>query len=144
MCEQCLTWPISFGEPLRGFWLLRARRDGNDWKKGEWGLVQCNDPTFIWKTTPVVGSDKVFPYTDEFANAFDCPPTVGHALVTAAVERGYKLDTPFLSWLYFYLADWIAKTPYTEEDDPLPQREEFAPVDKTIGREPIIELEASD
>ena len=46
MCEQCLTWPVSFGEPLEGYFLMRARRDGNDWKKGEWGYIEQLDAAY--------------------------------------------------------------------------------------------------
>ena len=30
MCEQCLVNPLYFGEVLPGWYLIRARRDGND------------------------------------------------------------------------------------------------------------------
>lgn len=53
MCDQCLVNPIYFGQPLVGFTLARARRDGcEDWKKGEWGLIEVNDPTYYNSKIP--------------------------------------------------------------------------------------------
>ena len=45
MCEQCLVNPLYFGEVLPGWYLIRARRDGDIMKVGDWGMIQCNDPT---------------------------------------------------------------------------------------------------
>jgi len=52
MCEQCSAavdiWPI----PLEGWLLIRATRTGLSMEEGDWGLVECNDPDFIWSLTP--------------------------------------------------------------------------------------------
>lgn len=50
MCEQCMAGTNSWGEVLPGFVLMRATRDGNTMARGEWGLVVCNDPSFIFST----------------------------------------------------------------------------------------------
>lgn len=163
MCEQCLTWPVSFGSPLPGYTLMRARRNGNDWLQGEWGLVECNDPTYIWKATPT--PNPVFGMTDEEeeaflqsipedskeykrANAYCAPddfesaiwnsPLHGYRLVSAAIKRGYDpKDYNFARWLFDYLGEWLKTAPMEDEGDAFPSRESFAPVDLTIGRDPI-------
>lgn len=162
MCDQCLTWPVSFGSPLPGYTLMRARRDGCDWKRGEWGLIECNDPTFRWKSTPT--PNPTFGMTDEQENDFfetyekgtpeyaraslRAPedfreavygfPLEGFRLVTAAVERGYNPENAgFESWLFDYLGEWLKTAPMEDEGDAFPNRESFAPVDLTIGRDPI-------
>ena len=137
MCEQCLTWPVSFGQPLEGFTLMRARRQGNDWRKGYWGLVECNDPTFMWKSTPIPLSEDDMPYgyPDEFATALICDPNSGYRLVAACMEKGYNQTTSLYSWLFDYLGRWLLTAPMTDEGDAFPNRESFAPVDLTIGRE---------
>ena len=52
MCEQCVARTNSWGEILPGFALLRATAEGDQMSKGNWGLVQCNDPDFVWGMTP--------------------------------------------------------------------------------------------
>ncbi len=155
MCEQCLVNPVYFGEPLPGFFLARARRDGNDWKKGDWGLIQCNDPTFYWTQTPTSNPtfgmndtelDKFMSYdltddqkariyhsniSDEFYNAFYCDPQTGHDLVEAAKQVGYE-SRSFIPWLFDYLGYWIEKTEGETDKDPFPEREKFAPTDYSI------------
>lgn len=165
MCEQCLTWPVSFGQPLPGYTLMRARRDGNEWMKGEWALIECNDPTFRWKTTPTpnpaYGMDaleeaafleRLEPGSEEYArvemwfppDAFVEGITTGtvvdsYKLVKAAIEKGYDIeeDGNFYSWFFDYLGEWIKNAEMVDEGDAFPKREEFAPVDLTIGKDPI-------
>lgn len=163
MCEQCLTWPISFGNPLPGYKLMRARRDGNDWKRGEWGLIQCNDPTFTWKKTPTpsptwgmtdeeeeaaleaMGDDHPDRYRalglglGDFEKAFNCSPTQGYELIAAAKKRGYnpKKHGFFTYWFFDYLGEWLKTAKIKDEGDQFPTREEFAPVDLTIGKDPL-------
>lgn len=54
MCEQCSAKTVLYGELLTGWYLVRATQDGLYMKKDEWGLVECNDPTFSFMTTPVI------------------------------------------------------------------------------------------
>lgn len=165
MCEQCLTWPVSFGQPLPGFTLMRARRDGNDWLKGEWGLVQCNDPSFQWKTTPTpsptwgMTDDEEDAYIEsiekdspeyqralysrhlgDFADEFSSMPAMtGYKLIKGAMDKGYdpKVHGFFSEWFFDYLGEWLKTAEMVDEGDPFPERESFAPVDLTIGRDPI-------
>ena len=162
MCEQCTTAAISFGEPLPGWYLKRARRDGNDWKKGEWGLIRSNDPTFKWSLTPTPSPmwgmtdeeeeawfeavDKTSPEYhrgiklilskefDEYEDQFMCDPRTGYMLITAAMERGYDPHASghIAHWLFDYLGEWLKTAPMEEEGDALP---DYGPVDYTIGRD---------
>lgn len=165
MCEQCLTWPISFGQPLSGFTLMRARRDGNDWMKGEWALVECNDPTFQWRVTPTPSpiwgmtddeEEAYFeslthgsPEYDRVSFAYDrgdfeevfsnMTAMTGYKMITAAMEKGYdqKQHGCFLPWFFDYLGEYLKDAPMEDEGDGFPNRQEFAPVDLSIGRHPI-------
>jgi hypothetical protein len=62
MCEQCNAETVMYVKPntnyvLPGYFLVRATKDGRIMKKDDWGLVQCNDPDFIWSITPVCDPD---------------------------------------------------------------------------------------
>lgn len=52
MCEQCLAETESWGEPIPGWFLVRATRPGDEMKLGDWGLVWCNDPSYTWSINP--------------------------------------------------------------------------------------------
>ena len=138
MCEQCLTHCITFGEVLPGFHLMRARRDGNEWKKGQWGLIEINDPTVVWYTTPVHHADitDYFDIPEEFLNAFKCYPVTGFRMVSAAKQVGYepRRDGFFEYWLYERLAKHIAENDFRVDDDPLPN---IIETDISIGKEPL-------
>ena len=77
MCEQCNAKTIIYVKEntnyvLPGYILVRATQDGREMKKGDWGLVDCNDPDFIWSVTPVCDPDDEL--TDEQIDALpeDC------------------------------------------------------------------------
>jgi hypothetical protein len=142
---------------------MRARRDGNDWMKGEWGLVECNDPTYIWKKTPtpspvwgmtddeeeifINGLTKDDPRRDRalglnqaaFSESFYGTPEQGHRLIEAAKTVGFDREKhgSFTYWFFDYLGEYLKTAVMVDEGDPFPKREEFAPVDLTIGRDPI-------
>lgn len=58
MCEQCVAKTEMYlttdsTPPIAGaYWLVRATVDGSEMKKDDWGLVTCNDPDFVFTTTP--------------------------------------------------------------------------------------------
>lgn len=141
MCEQCLTNAISFGEVLPGYFLMRARRNGIDWKQGEWGLVEANDPTFTWVSTPTTANcDDVIGPPDDFYEAFDCTPREGYALTMAAIQKGYDpKETSFQNWFFKYLERYLATAEIIDQDDPdqFPDREKTYPTDYSIGKDPL-------
>lgn len=55
MCEQCSAACDEYGQDtfIPGFYLSRATRDGLWMKTGDWGIVESNDPSFIFQTTPI-------------------------------------------------------------------------------------------
>lgn len=59
MCLQCLCNPDVFNRRIGPFVLMRATKDPypNDenpvWTANQFGLVECNDPTFFFTTLPV-------------------------------------------------------------------------------------------
>jgi hypothetical protein len=65
MCEQCCAKADEYGQDafIPGFYLCRATQDGHMMKAGDWGIVECNDPAFIFHTTPV--KDPWAGFTDE-------------------------------------------------------------------------------
>lgn len=164
MCEQCLTSPIYFGNPIPGFTLARARRQGNDWNIGEWGLIECNDPCIRWKITPTPSplwgmtddqEDDWYANVDrntpewhrgsKFPSAFskqfeDCGPDLGYRLINAAIQVGYDREKhgQFASWFFDYLGDYlITAIEDPDDDNPFPHRDEMFPIDPSIGRNPL-------
>jgi hypothetical protein len=52
MCEQCVANAHAWIDILPGWWLVRAHKDGNEMRAGQWGLMHCNDPSLILATDP--------------------------------------------------------------------------------------------
>lgn len=48
MCEQCAAKTLLVGEISKGFCLVKATRDGFEMKRGDYGIVRCNDPDIIF------------------------------------------------------------------------------------------------
>jgi hypothetical protein len=132
MCDQCLCNPIYFNQPIKGFTLARARKSGIDWKKGQWALIECNDPTYTWYTTPVIGKD----FTEEFQTAFYSQPESGHKLVDACIKAGYDLqkDGFVTAWLFDHLAAWIATTEFNQDEQ---THDNFQGTDYNIKKQPL-------
>lgn len=100
-------------------------------KKGDWGLVQSNDPSFIWAQTPVkdptfgktdaeLNEDKAWEGYDDFtevASKFDeelvSDPYDGWKLYDACLKAGYdrKVHGRLSYWLFDFLARWLEKNP---------------------------------
>jgi hypothetical protein len=71
--------------------------------------------------------------TLEGGSIMDC-----YNLVSACIEKGYDRSKHghIQLWLFDYLGEWLKTAPEEDEGDCFPNREEFAPVDLTIGRHP--------
>ena len=67
MCEQCCAKADGYGEFIPGYYLCRANQDGHYMKKGDWGIVITNDPSFFFHTTPI--KDPFHGMSDEQAEA---------------------------------------------------------------------------
>lgn len=123
MCEQCIVNPLYFGQPIPGYTLILARREGNDMPLSSWGLVECNDPTFVFTF-----DFTLFPGTDEWADAvwnvaddLVSHPYAGYHLVSSCMPLGYVCGSNFVEWLMNHLRTWLVKTQPETGDDPFPQ-----------------------
>jgi len=57
MCEQCEAKTLNYSKAeddtfLGKYHLVKATKDGYSMKAGDWGLVEVNDPDFIFSVTP--------------------------------------------------------------------------------------------
>lgn len=129
MCLQCNVASTSFGEVLPGWYLHQATKeadyDKEDWPKDWWGLVECNDPTFVFETTPELDPvfglnfdfkkstkeeiDKLSHWSSkahEFQHELVLDPESGHRLIEAAKQAGWiRKDHPnFAEWLFHRMA----------------------------------------
>jgi hypothetical protein len=120
MCTQCVVDPLYYGEFAPGWFLIRATKPDDDiMEVDDWGLVECNNPSIVFSTTPVVfdGFIKTFNRYIDFQEEFYMPPSVGYRLYDAMskvkipfrVKRKW-VDHSVLSFeqrFFYYLADFI-------------------------------------
>lgn len=68
MCMQCVAKSKNYGAVVPGLFLVRATKTVDNeifdsghhhWTKGQWGLVQSNDPDIFWDDEP-----QIEPHTD--------------------------------------------------------------------------------
>jgi len=118
MCEQCLTDAEDYGEPLPGWHLQRAVKNGMTWKAGEWGLIIQNGPEVTWRGELIEDPDLSEYSTEErkaqwedalerFDRALHVHPISGYKLVKAAIKVGYDQNSIFSCWLLNHLAVWV-------------------------------------
>jgi hypothetical protein len=115
MCEQCLVNPLYFGEVFPGWFLIRARRDGDLMKVGDWGLLECNDPSIIWSVTPIIKEPDSLTIAEfdarftVFCDELYVPPLIGYRLVKSVVDAGiFQMGNGnFNISLFEHLAKWI-------------------------------------
>lgn len=126
MCLQCETNAVHYGYPLPGFALMKAMKtdypnwpEGQKWKEGMYGLVECNDPTVYLTQTPMKDpgedssreEDRFFEVAD--ATEKDVMQTQYshkvYKLIAAATTKGYNPETDgrFGPWLTNYLAVYL-------------------------------------
>lgn len=133
MCTQCVVNPIYYGEIAPGWFLMRARKDeyGSDgMRAGEWGIVECNDPTIVFDVTPIVytNSEQTWETYYKFYYNFMFAPSVGYKFYNAVnsanipfrVRRQWLREGiyGFEQRLYYYLADFIKTAELDYGDDP--------------------------
>jgi hypothetical protein len=114
---MCSANVIYFGEFIKGWHLVRARKNGRVMKKRDWGLVRANDPEFIFSTIPVKDHDsdsKHNKFLDElvkFIPEIKNTPGMGYKLVEAFTSQNkYKRTDPYFEYFLFdYLAKFIQK-----------------------------------
>lgn len=146
MCECCSAevdeWNIG---PL-GWVLCRATSDGNLMKKGQWGLVESNDPTYIWTPKPMIDpvmgvvtdadwqkvTEAQFAesniFEDEaaiFAKALEGDVESGWHLYESGLKAGYnkELHGRFEPWLFDYLARWLLANPKPTLSNRMPRND---------------------
>jgi hypothetical protein len=107
MCEQCVAEAVQHGEVLPGWVLIRASRDGNLMKAGQWGLVSGNDPDYVWSATPRPEPPCQDPqwsaWSEEarhFEEALRADPPTGYLLYAAARQAGFIPEGRFAFWLF--------------------------------------------
>jgi len=139
MCEQCTAQTKTYGEVLPHWWLVQATKDGNEMKAGDFGLVQCNDPDYIWPENLAPRKDPAFGFTDEqFDNMteetgqewddfqeyveklgkhFNSDPMTGYYLVESAKTAGWKPEEYrfLMGWLSHRMAVAIERNPTADE-----------------------------
>jgi len=136
MCEQCSAEVDEFGHPLPGWMLCQATKNGGgqsfNMKKGQWGLVESNDPSFIWDIKPRIDPTEGFTdaeldkkgkefwdesnkWIDEataFGKALVGGPEEGWTLYEAALKAGYTKDKGAVCfWLFDFLGRWLEANP---------------------------------
>lgn len=132
MCEQCCAKTETFLEPFPRWWLVRATKDGNIMRKGQWGLVHRNDPDFIWSVEPKL--EPLTELSDEEINALPKDSKLwddfnnwvadvetfrkslehhvsleaSWELIESARKAGYESEkSDFCTWLFNYLAEYL-------------------------------------
>lgn len=118
MCTQCVVDPLYYGEFAPGWFLIRATKPDYDMEADDWGLVECNNPSVVFSTTPVVDEFvKTHIQYSDFSEEFYMHPSVGYRLYDAMS----KVKIPFRvkrKWVehsiltfekrfFYFLADFI-------------------------------------
>ena len=133
MCIKCTTKSNAYGEVVPGFELFFANLDVDEWKAGEWGLIQdgrliatwqafaCEEPIDLINRRRSKSSnlnsyrETIFWETyREFAAQFVMTPEAGFQLVNSSLTLGYNHavvgDLGFFSyWFFLRIAGLINK-----------------------------------
>lgn len=129
MCLQCLTKARSVKKNvIPGYTLMRSTVDHKDWHAGDYGLVVCNDPDFVFKGKPTPDPSrgknldkdkKAFERWKKWSSQveavmenFLCPPERGYRLYKACLKTGYRPHRDgynMLYWLWDYMGRQLKK-----------------------------------
>ena len=114
MCEQCVADCDDLGYVARNIGLLKAKRDGDFMKAGQYGLVECNDPFCLFDETPYPDPDPETTDTQNpaadawilsagrFRDKLIVHPRLGHFIVESCKSSGYNPETDgdVAMWLF--------------------------------------------
>ncbi|MNR71916.1 hypothetical protein D3C71_25950 [compost metagenome] len=130
MCEQCLAGAVLVKSAvLPGFSLMRAETGSTDWPKGHYGLVEQNDPLFVFEGPLVLdpsinltddelnampgfpdGYDAYKDLAERLTDATLMPALAGYEFVSACIQAGYnpkEHGTEIGYWLGHHLASQV-------------------------------------
>lgn len=150
MCEQCTASTIRLATPIPGYALLYATQKGDMMKPGDYGLVESNDPTYVFsKPTPdpvTDHDDDNDPGWDEFFNTWvpnveifeEClkgPPEAGYRLTEACKKAGYDIqnDGRLAFWLFDHLGKCIEQVSHCTDPNHAPNIEILSEEEKEKG-----------
>lgn len=128
MCDACFAnETILIESIIPGFTLTKYSKDYGQIKAGSMGLVEINEPTFMWPKELIVidplfgineneiseddprwiGCSGFYHAAHEFSVCLTCHPMAGYRLVNACMEAGYNIEEHGYSvsfWLLGYIA----------------------------------------
>lgn len=128
MCDACFAdEEVLIEDVIPGFTLTRYGKDYGQIKTGSMGLVEINEPTFIWPEELIVsdplfgiaedaiaeddprwtGCSEFYHAAHEFSACLISHPMAGYRLVSACMEAGYDIEKHGASvsfWLLGYIA----------------------------------------
>ena len=132
MCELCAADTDCIGdcEIFPGWFLERAKRDGDFMKAEDFGFTRSNDPSFVFHTFPYPEPDKLAEKTStewrewynkacEFGRElqqYEISFEAIYSFVAAAKEKGYDEDKEggFVYWLFDYLGQYLKTQAITQ------------------------------
>jgi len=126
MCLQCLTKArIIKRDILPGYTLMKATVGHKDWGLGWYGLVQRDDPDFVFPLRPLPDpsrgknldkDEKAYKSwmlwakeTDWMETFFKCDPETGYALYKACLRAGYRPKRDGFRLVY-WLRDYMGRS----------------------------------
>lgn len=119
MCEQCLAKTMLWKNVLPGWHLVRATQEGSYMQEGDWGLVICNNPSFVFRTRPI--KDPFAGMTNEEINninrdKFSSELSLFESKVNAFAQELFESQDPiYASNNYIRLYEAMKKAGYDME-----------------------------
>lgn len=137
MCEQCSAKVRMFSPCIvPNVRLVQATKDGQEMKSGDYGLVFCNDPSFIFSIQPEIEPEdndsdpqmteyfnwqnKAEQFREQlYTSAADLERS--YDLVASCVEVGYNRKEGLVSyWLFNRIATMLPNGRWIEHDEKWP------------------------